>query len=112
MVSKLRLITGKKMGGLAGLCGCFYSKKGWSEHRQHASEDREAKVLLVAQAVGASLNDADLVVEPLNESKRDFVLRFAIGGDAVPMAIDHVGELLVGLQSLPLERRPPVVKET
>src|SRR5262249_28249671 len=35
----------------AGLCGSFSSKKGWSEHRQHASEDLEAKVLLVAQAV-------------------------------------------------------------
>src|SRR5260370_22324026 len=58
-----------------------------------------------------SLDDADFVVEPFDEAQQDFVLRFAVGGDSIPMAINHVGELLVGLQSLPLERRAPVLEE-
>src|SRR5260370_19943396 len=82
-----------------------------SEHWQHTGEDFEPKVLFIAQPVCSSLDDADFVVEPLDEAQRDFVLRFAVGGDAIPMAIDHVGELLVGLQSLPLERRAPVLEE-
>src|ERR1700730_14336645 len=69
------------------------------------------KVLFIAYSVRASLDDADLVVEPFDEAERDLVLRFAVGGDTVPVAIDHVCELLVGLQSLPLERRAPVLEE-
>jgi hypothetical protein len=91
--------------------GAFLTKTRAVKHRQRASENLDAKVLFVAQAVGASLDDSDFVVEPLDEAKRDFVLWLAIGGDAGPMAIDHVGELFVGLQPLPLERRPPVVEE-
>jgi hypothetical protein len=82
-----------------------------SEHWQHASEYFEPQVFLVAQAVGTSLDDTDFVVEPLDEAQRDFVLRFAVCGDAIPMAIDHVGEFLVGLQSLPLERHAPVLEK-
>src|SRR6266704_19209 len=52
-----------------------------------------------------------LLLSNLDEAQRDFVLRFAVGGDAIPMAIDHGGELLVGLQSLPLERRAPVLEK-
>ena len=33
--------------------------------RQHAGEDFEPQIVFVAQAVGAALNHADLVVEPL-----------------------------------------------
>jgi hypothetical protein len=58
-----------------------------SEHWQHASEYFDAKVLLVAQAVGVSLDDADFVVEPFDEAGRDFVPRIAIGADAIPMGI-------------------------
>src|SRR5260370_33976165 len=58
-----------------------------------------------------SLDDADFVVEPFDEAQQDFVLRFAVGGDSIPMAINHVGELLVGLQSLLLERRAPVLEK-
>src|ERR1700694_2293830 len=58
-----------------------------------------------------ALDDPDLVVEPFDEAERDFVLRLAVGGDAVPMAIDHGGELLIGFQSLPFERRAPVLEE-
>src|SRR6267378_1152770 len=94
-------------------CGWILAKNAGevSEYRQHAGEYFEPKVLFVAQAVRASLDDADFVVEPFDEAQRDFVLRFAVGGDSIPMAINHVGELLVGLQSLPLERGAPVLEE-
>src|SRR5260370_1336146 len=82
-----------------------------SERWQHAGEDFEPKVLFIEQPVCSLLDDADLVVEPLDEAQRDFVLRFAVGGDAIPMTINHVGELFVGLQSLPLERCAPVFEE-
>ena len=49
--------------------------------------------------------DADLVVEPLDESERDLVFRLAIGGDPIPMTHDHFGELLVGREPLPLQAR-------
>ena len=55
--------------------------QGW----QHASEDFEPQVVLVAQAVGAALDHPDLVVEPLDEAERNFVVRPGVGGDAVPM---------------------------
>ena len=73
-----------------------------SNLRQHAGQDLQPKVFLVAQAVGATLDDADLVVQSFDEAERDFVLGLAVGGDAVPVPLDHVGEVLVGLQALPL----------
>ena len=82
-----------------------------SQHRQHAGEDLEPQVLFVAEPVGAPLEDADLVVQPLDEAERDLVLRAAVRGDAVPVPINHRGELLVGPQALPLEGGPPVLEE-
>src|SRR5258708_30175771 len=79
-----------------------------SERWQHAGEDFGRKVLFIEQPVCSLLDDADFAVEPLDEAQRDFVLRFAVGGDAIPMTVNHVGELFVGLQSLPLERCAPV----
>jgi len=63
----------------------------------------------LAHAVGGSEvmlvdSDADLVVEALDKAERDLVLRFAVGGNPVPMAVNHLGELLVRLEALPLER--------
>jgi len=95
-------------------CGWFRAPVGMtarSECRQHAGKDLEAQVFLVAEPVGAALEDADLVVQPLDEAERDLVVRAAVGGDPVPMPVDHRGELLVGPQALPLERRPPVLEE-
>src|SRR3972149_4699931 len=82
-----------------------------SEGGQHAGEDLEPEVLFVAKAVGAALEDADLVVEPLDETERDLVLRAAVGRDPLPVPVNHRGELFVGPQALPLERRPPVLEE-
>src|SRR6266581_577578 len=79
---------------------------------QHAGENLQPQVLLVAQSVCAALDDADLVVQSFHESERYFVLWFAVGGDSVPMSIDHLGEFLVGFESLPLQACAPVLEES
>ena len=82
-----------------------------SDRRQHAGQDLEAEILFVAEPVRAALEDADLVVQPLDEAERDFVVRAAVGGDPVPVPVNHRGELLVRSQALPLQGRPPVLEE-
>src|SRR5450756_1646870 len=64
------------------------------------------------RSVCSTLEDADLVVQSFHESKRYLVLWFAVGGDSVPMPIDHLGEFLVGFEALPLQTRPPVLEES
>src|SRR5207249_9189086 len=59
----------------------------------------------------AALDDTDFVVQPLDEAERHLVLGLAVGRDPLPMAIDHLGEAVEGLEPLPFERRPPVVEE-
>src|SRR5262245_10599851 len=81
------------------------------QRRQHASEYLEPQILFVAQAVGATLNHPDFVVESFDEAERDLVLRLAVGRDPVPMTIDHCGELLIGFEPLPLEALAPVLEE-
>ena len=73
------------------------------ERWQHASQDLESKIFLVSQPVGAPLDDANLVVQPFDKAQRDLVLRLAIGGDSIPMALDHLGDLLVGRKALSQE---------
>src|SRR3990167_9491607 len=82
-----------------------------SECRQHAGEDLEPEILFIAEPVRAALEDADFVVQPLDEAEGDLVLRAAVGREALPMAINHRGELLVRPEALPLERRAPVLEE-
>src|SRR5229473_1759380 len=79
--------------------------------RQHAGEDLEAEVLFVAEPVRAALEDADLVVQSLDEAERHLVLRAAVGRDPLPVPLNHRRELLVGPEALPLERCPPVLEE-
>ncbi|HWX58287.1 MAG TPA: hypothetical protein VN024_07235 [Bradyrhizobium sp.] len=55
--------------------------------------------------------NADFIVQAFDESERDLVLRFAIGSDAVPVAVDQVGEALVGFEALPFETGSPIVEE-
>ena len=43
-------------------------------------------------------------------SPRELAVRF-VGGDAIPMTINHLGKLLIGLEPLPLEACPPVLEE-
>ncbi len=63
------------------------------------------------QTVGGALDDGELVVEAFDEAEGDLVLWSAVGGNAVPMTIDHLGQLFEVLETLPLEARPPVVEE-
>src|SRR3954468_18925134 len=84
----------------------------FSDFRQHAREDFEAKVFLVSKAVGPPLDDADLVVDPFDEPPRHLVLLMAIRRDPVPMLFDHPGELLVRLEALPPQCRLPTLEES
>ena len=63
------------------------------------------------QTVGSPLDETDLVVQSLDEPERDPVARIAGGGDGGPLPVDHLGELLVGLEALPFQLRPPVLEE-
>src|SRR5665647_3423835 len=82
-----------------------------SERWKHACEHVEPQLVLVAQTVGAALDDADLVVEALDEAERDLVFGLAVGGDAIPMPVDHFGELFIRCEPLPLQARAPVLEE-
>src|SRR3974390_831682 len=104
---RARLGSLRRDGDDRGWCRRSRSLQGW----QHAGEDLEPQVVLVAQAVGASLDHPDLVVEPLDEARRDLVLWLAVGRDAFPVTADHGGELLVRLEPLPLQARAPVLEE-
>jgi len=79
--------------------------------RQHASEDFETEIFFIPQSVGATLNHTDLVVETLDEAQGNLVLGPAKRRDAVPMPVDHLGELLEGLEFLPFQGCAPVVEE-
>jgi hypothetical protein len=62
------------------------TRSQWMKKRGH---DLEFEVLLVPVAVGPTLEDADFVVEPLDESEADLVLGVAVGDDPVPVPLDH-----------------------
>src|ERR1700738_3859838 len=57
--------------------------RGAAKRWQHAGENLEPQVLFIAQPVGTTLNDPDLIVEPFDKSKRYLILRLAVGGDAI-----------------------------
>src|SRR6266545_4997506 len=98
---------------------CFLGLRGsqWvllrtaSQRRKKRCDDLELEVVLVAVAVGAALEDADLVVEPLDQADADLVLGSAVRGDAIPVAFDHGRELPVGREPLPLQALLPAVEE-
>ena len=48
-----------------------------------------------------ALDDTNLAVRYFHESERYLVLWLAVGSDPIPMPIDHLGEFLVGCESLP-----------
>jgi hypothetical protein len=63
------------------------------------------------QAVGSALDDPDLIVEALDEAEGDFIFRLAIGGNSIPVSLNHLGELLVRLEPLPLQLFAPALEE-
>jgi hypothetical protein len=82
-----------------------------SKIRQHAGQNLQAKVFFVAQSISATLDDAYLVVQSLDEAERDFVFWYAVSGDPIPVPLDHCREGFVGFESLPLQLRAPIVEE-
>lgn len=69
-------------------------------------------MFLITKPVGATLDDAALVVQALNKGERDLVSWLSVRGDAVPMLIDHLGKLLVRFPALPLQARMLVLEES
>src|SRR6516164_1377912 len=94
--SAVVVVAGGMLGNALALstcpqrCGIFalLSLRAGCAHlaRRNQRKSRKAE-LPIAQAVGATLEHADLVVEPLDEAERDFVLQPAVGGNAVPMTL-------------------------
>src|ERR1035438_365521 len=82
-----------------------------SKSRKRAGENLEFQVFLVVQTIGTALDYADLVVQAFHEAKGDFVFWFAVGGDTVPVPLDHGGKLFEGLQTLPFQLRAPALEE-
>src|SRR5207248_11708783 len=83
----------------------------FSQLWQHRSQYLEAQIFFVSQAVSAPLDDANLVVEPFNESQRHFVLWPAVSGNSIAVTLNHRGNFLKALKLLPFDRGHPVLKE-
>jgi len=79
--------------------------------RQAGRENLEPYVLLIPIAVGAPLNHADLVIQPLDKAELDLVPGCALRGDALPVPVDQGSKLLEGLEPLPLELLLPAGEE-
>src|SRR5260370_13621207 len=82
-----------------------------SQRGQHAGENLEPQVLFIAEPVGAALEDTDLVVQSLDEPEGDLVFGAAVGGNPVPVLLNHRGKSLLGRQALPLQSHPPALEE-
>ena len=70
--------AGNEPGDAVGL-GAGKHRARWrvpatSKLGQHAGQDLQSQILLVAQPVGPALDDADLVVESFDEAQGDLVL--------------------------------------
>src|SRR5712691_12906937 len=78
--------------------------------RQHASQYFEPQIILVTQAVGATLDHADLVVQPLDEAERYLVFRPSVRGNTITMTIDHMREFLIRLETLTIQAREQVLE--
>jgi hypothetical protein len=63
------------------------------------------------QSVGAALDDADLVVQTLDEPEGDLVVGMTVGGNAIPVPVNQLGKLLVRLQALPFQLSASVLEE-
>ena len=78
-----------------------------SQRGQHAGEDLESKVFFITEPVGAALEDANLVVQPLDEAEHDLVLRAAVGGDPLPVLLNQsVGNFSTLRRRAPDQRVP------
>src|SRR5216683_5236994 len=78
---------------------------------QRARQDLQLEVFLVMQSVGAALDHADLVVQPLDEPEGNLVVGMTVGGNSIPMPVNQLSEPLVRLQALPFQLSTPVLEE-
>src|SRR5437763_9517111 len=69
-------------------------------------------MLFISKTIRPTLADADFIVETFHKTQRHLVPGLAVSSDAVPMQVNHAGKFLVGLQTPPFKRLPPVFKET
>ena len=67
--------------------------------REHAPENLQPEILLIAPPVGPTLQNLNLVVQSFDEALRHLVLGLTVGSDAVPVTNNHQGEVFVGSQS-------------
>src|SRR5207253_2399721 len=74
-----------------------------SDFREHTRKDFQSQVFFVTEAIGSSLENADFVVESFDEAQSNLVFGVAIESDAVPVILDHLGELFERLETLPFE---------
>ena len=79
--------------------------------REHARQNLQAQVFLVAQSVSPPLQNPNLVVQSFNKAQRYLVLRLTVSSNPIPVAKDHQSEVLVGSQTLPLQSIYPVLHE-
>ena len=49
------------------------------------------------------MEHADFVIQPFDETETDFVIWMAIGGDPMPMVLNHLGKLLIRFEPLPFQ---------
>ena len=78
---------------------------------KHASENLQAQVFFIAEAITSSLDHTNLVVQAFHKTKGYLVLGLTIRCDTIPVIRDHQGKLFVGSQTLPLQRIAPVLEE-
>src|SRR5580765_3700590 len=83
----------------------------FSELRRHRSKDFEPQIFFISKAISTPLDHPNFVIKSFDKSQRHFVFWPDVSGNAIPMALDHLGKLLVRLKPLPFERRSPVLKE-
>ena len=76
---------------------------------EHARQNLQTKIFLVAQSIGSPLQNPNLITQSLDKTQRHLVLRLTVGSNAIPMADDHQREIFVGSQTLPLQGCSPVL---
>jgi len=81
------------------------------EGRQEGCDALEVQVVVVLIAISTTLEEANLVVEVLDDPEGDLVLGSAVRDDALPVPLDHVRKAFVGSEALPFQAVLPPIEE-
>jgi len=93
--------------------GPFLARRSAASNlREHAGQDLQPQILLIAQPVGSSLQNPNLVVQSFHEAQRHLVVKLTVGCDSVPVANNHQSEVFVRSEPLPLQSGSPVLHES